>query len=154
MGMRPATNAIVRLLAIVLAVTSLIACNVGPSIGSHPRPSSALKGTWTGETNGLVLTFTAGVGGCDWGCSADAQGTYLRRATGQTGSFVTHSGFDDPMATIFINFLPTAYSTSIQFWGSRLDDTHIAGKFAPPPPQNQPNPFGITDTLAFTFVRQ
>jgi hypothetical protein len=149
-----AARGLCRTLALVAVVTSLTACDVGPSIAGKPRPSSALQGTWIGETNGLVLTFTAGLGRCDWGCGADAQGTYLRRATGQTGSFVANSGFDDPMTYIFIKFLPTAYSSDIVFWGNRLDDTHIAGKLAPPPPQNQPNPFGITDTLAFTFVRQ
>src|ERR1700674_6006979 len=74
-------------LAIVLGAASLLACG-GPSIGGHRNTtSSALQGTWTGESNGLVLTFTAEAARCDWGCAANARGTYLRRATGQTGSF-------------------------------------------------------------------
>jgi len=56
--------------------------------GDTSRPDTQFTGSWNGEVDGVRITFSIDTGMCTSDCSAGGIGSFVRSATGDSGSTV------------------------------------------------------------------
>ncbi|HET7553400.1 MAG TPA: hypothetical protein VFK04_19050 [Gemmatimonadaceae bacterium] len=96
---------------------SLVAC-MGDLLNTNSYPDSQFVGSWSGEVNGVTITFTMDTSTCVWGCSAEGVGSFVRSATGDSGSTAVSILAYNPG-------VPSQSDFTIDFTAVAADDTEL-----------------------------
>ncbi|HEY9428251.1 MAG TPA: hypothetical protein VIR34_13930 [Gemmatimonadaceae bacterium] len=86
--------------------------------GASSGPDTQFTGSWSGEVNGFRITFSIDTGMCEWGCSARGVGSFVRSATGDSGSTAVSIFAYTPG-------VPSQVDFNIDFTAAAADDTEL-----------------------------
>ena len=96
---------------------SLVAC-MGDIFSPNYRTDTQFTGKWSGEMDGVKITFSIDTGTCEWGCSAGGVGSFVRSATGESGSTAVSILAYNPG-------VPSQSDFTINFTAAGADDTEL-----------------------------
>jgi hypothetical protein len=103
--------------------------------GDPPHTDTQFTGAWSGDVNGVRITFSIDTGTCEWGCSARGIGSFVRSATGDSGSTAVSIFAYTPgvpsQVDFNINFTAVAADTTERHtWLSAgmPDASHVVGR--------------------------
>lgn len=86
--------------------------------GDDSGPNTQFTGTWSGEADGVRITFSMDTGMCVSGCSTRGVGSFVRSANGDSGSTAVSIFAYTPG-------VPSQFDFSINFTAVAADDTEL-----------------------------
>lgn len=90
----------------------------GSGSGDDSGPNTQFTGAWSGEANGVRITFSMDTGMCASGCSTRGIGSFVRIATGDSGSTAVSIFAYTPG-------VPSQFDFNINFTAVAADDTEL-----------------------------
>ena len=123
--------------------------------GGTSHPDTQFTGNWSGEVDGVRITFSIDTGACIYGCSAGGVGSFVRSATGDSGSTAVAILAYDPGVPSQLDF--TIYFTAVAADDTELhtslnagmpDASHVVGHIL------SDDVFQVDTGSTITFIRQ